>query len=269
MNSVPGSQPKTTLERLFSGAGSRPLIGSNLINVGSEWTELCGHAGFDFVCVDQMISAMSWQETSEMLRGAAAGKTSGWVRLSAYPWGGNDQRALLRRDVLKAIAVGAEAILASVDNPKDAAALIEMPQEHVRHRKYAVRGRDAEGVVPEGLPSIIPLIESESALTNLEEFLAIPGVQAIFMGIGDLARLKGVSADVRDPTMARVLKDAVDLCMKQGVAVMCSTGKSDTLDEMLTSIERLREIGLKGIWLANPAHVAFKVYKTVVDRVRL
>ena len=80
-----GSEPKTTLERLLAGAGSRPLIGSNLISGGPEWMELCGNAGFDFVCVDQMVSAMSWQETSEMLRAAAAGKTSGWVRLSAYP----------------------------------------------------------------------------------------------------------------------------------------------------------------------------------------
>ena len=82
---VVGSEPKTTLERLLAGAGSRPLIGSNLISGGPEWMELCGNAGFDFVCVDQMVSAMSWQETSEMLRAAAAGKTSGWVRLSAYP----------------------------------------------------------------------------------------------------------------------------------------------------------------------------------------
>src|SRR5215813_8286198 len=164
---VGGSEPKTTLQRLLTAAGSRPVIGSNLISGGPEWMELCGNAGVDSVCVDQMVSAMSWQETSEMLRGAAAGKTSGWVRLSAYPWGGNDQRAFLRRDVLKAIAIGAEAILASVDTTEDTAALVEMPQAHVRHRKYAARGRDADGIVPAGLPSIIPLVESDNALANL------------------------------------------------------------------------------------------------------
>src|SRR5215510_2703757 len=165
--------------------------------------------GFDFVCVDQMVSAMGWQETSEMLRAAAAGKTSGWVRLAACPWGGDDQRAFLQRDVLKAIAIGAEAILASVDNAQDAAALVEMPQAHVRHRKYATRGRDAEGLVPAGLPSIIPLVESDNALANLTEFVEKSGVEAVFMGIGDLARLKGIAADVRDPNMAAVLRDAV------------------------------------------------------------
>ena len=117
------AEPKTTLQRLLAGAGSRPLIGTNLISGGPDWAELCGNAGFDFVCIDQMISPMSWEATSEMLRAAAAGKTSGWVRLSAYPWGGDDQRAFLRRDVLKAVAIGAEAIKASVDNARDAAAL--------------------------------------------------------------------------------------------------------------------------------------------------
>jgi len=265
---VVGSEPKTTLQRLLAGARSRPLIGSNLISGGPEWMELCGNAGFDFVCVDQMVSAMSWQETSEMLRGAAAGKTSGWVRLSAYPWGGDDQRAFLRRDVLKAIATGAEAILASVDNAQDAAALVEMPEAHVRHRKYAVRGRDADGIVPAGLPSIIPLIESDNALNNLTQFTAIAGLEAVFMGVGDLARLKGVTADVRDPKMASVLRDAVTVCAQKGVTVMCSTGRSDTLDEILTSIEMLWEVGVRVIWVANPTHIAFKVYRTIMDRVR-
>jgi len=265
---VAGSEPRTTLQRLLAGAGSRPLIGSNLISGGPEWMELCGNAGFDFVCVDQMVSAMSWQETSEMLRGAAAGKTSGWVRLSAYPWGGNDQRAFLRRDVLKAIAIGAEAILASVDTTEDTAALVEMPQAHVRHRKYAARGRDADGIVPAGLPSIIPLVESDNALANLPQFTSIAGLEAVFMGIGDLARLKGVAADVRDAKMASVLRDAVNVCSQKGVTVMCSTGRSDTLDDILTSIEILWEIGVRVIWVANPSHIAFKFYRTIMDRIR-
>jgi 4-hydroxy-2-oxoheptanedioate aldolase len=265
---VAGPEPKTTLERLFAGAGSRPLIGSNLISGGPEWMELCGNAGFDFVCVDQMISAMSWQETSEMLRAAAAGKTSGWVRLSAYPWGGNDQRAFLQRDVLKAIAIGAEAILASVDNAQDVAALVEMPEAHVRHRKYAVRGRDADGIVPAGLPSIIPLVESDNALANLARFTSIAALEAVFMGVGDLARLQGVAADVRDPKMASVLRDAVNVCSQKGVTVMCSTGRSDTLDEIMTSVDLLWEIGVKAIWVPNPSHIAFKLYRTIMDRIR-
>jgi 4-hydroxy-2-oxoheptanedioate aldolase len=265
---VAGSEPKTTLQRLLAGAASRPLIGCNLISGGPEWMELCGHAGFDFVCVDQMVSAMGWQETSEMLRAAVAGKTSGWVRLSAYPWGGDDQRAFLSRDVLKAIAVGAEAILASVDNAQDAAALLEMPEAHVRHRKYAVRGRDADGVVPAGLPSIIPLVESDNALANLTQFTSIAALEAVFMGVGDLARLKGVGADVRDPKVASMLRDAVNVCSQVGVTVMCSTGKSDTLDEMLTSIDMLWDIGVKVVWVANPSHLVFKLYRTIMDRVR-
>ena len=262
------AEPKSTLQRLLATAGSRPLIGTNLISNGSIWTELCGHAGFDFVCVDQMVSAMSWEETAEMLRGAAAGNTSGWVRLSAYPWGGGDQRAFLQRDVLKAIAVGAEAILASVDNVADAAALAAMPPEHVRHRKFAARGRDSEGCVPAGLPNIVPLVESDNALANLAGFATSAGVEAVFMGIGDLARIKGVAASPRDPAMARVLKDAVATCAERGVTVMCSTGQADTLDDILTNVDLLWKIGIKVIWIANPSHITFKLYRTVMDKVR-
>ena len=88
------------------------------------------------------------------------------------------------------------------------------------------------------------------------------------MGVGDLARLKGVTADVRDPRMASVLRDAVAVCAQKGVTVMCSTGRSDTLDEILTSIDLLWKIGIKVIWVSNPSHIVFKAYRTIMDRVR-
>lgn len=259
---------RSTLARLLQQAPSRPLIGTNLISPGSEWTELCGHAGFDFVCVDQMVSAMSWEQTSEMLRGAAAGGTSGWVRLSAYPWGGDGQQAVLQRDVLKAIAIGAEGVLASVDNTDDAAAIIQMPTSHDRHRKFSVRGRDAGGILPAGLPTVIPLVESDNALADLSEFASIPGIEAVFLGVGDLARLKGITADAKDPRMAEVLRGAVKKCAEHGVIVMCSTGKPDTLDEVLHRIEMLWEIGIQVIWVPNPSHLAFSFYRSVVESFR-
>src|SRR5262249_31020601 len=155
---------------------------------------------------------------------------------------GADQRAFLQRDVLKAIAIGAETILASVDNHQDVAALVAIPAAHVRHRKYAVRGRDADGIVPAGLPSIIPLVESDNALASLTQFMSITALEAVFMGVGDLARLRGVAADVRDPKITSVLREAVNVCSQKGVTVMCSTGRSDTLDEILTSIDLLWKI---------------------------
>jgi hypothetical protein len=68
--------------------------------------------------------------------------------------------------------------------------------------------------------------------------------------------------------MASVLRDAVNVCSKMGVTVMCSTGRSDTLDEILTSVDMLWEIGIKVIWVPNPSHIAFKLYRTIMDRVR-
>src|SRR5262249_55228889 len=115
---------------------------------------------------------------------------------------------------------------------------------------------------------IIPLVESDNALANLTQFTSIAALEAVFIGVGDLARLKGVAADVRDPKMAGVLRDAVEVCSQAGVTVMCSTGRSDTLDDVLTSVDMLWNIGIKVIWVANPSHIAFKFYKTIMDRVR-
>jgi hypothetical protein len=68
--------------------------------------------------------------------------------------------------------------------------------------------------------------------------------------------------------MASVLRDAVNVCSQKGVTVMCSTGRSDTLDEIMTSVDLLWKIGVKVIWVPNPSHIAFKLYRTIMDRIR-
>jgi len=60
----------------------------------------------------------------------------------------------------------------------------------------------------------------------------------------------------------------VTVSAQKGITVMCSTGRSDTLDEVLASIDLLWKIGVKVSWMPNPSHIAFKLYRTVMDRVR-
>src|SRR4051794_21076495 len=82
--------------------------------------------------------------------------------------------------------------------------------------------------------------------------MSIAALEAVFMGIGDPARLKGVAADVRDPKMAGVLREAV----KDGCDGDVQHRGSETLDEILTSADMLWEVEIEAIWVPNPSQLA-------------
>jgi 4-hydroxy-2-oxoheptanedioate aldolase len=56
---------------------------------------------------------------------------------------------------------------------------------------------------------IVIQIETQAALASLDAFLAVPGIDVLFLGPVDLAKSLGFSGDYRGVEMQRVLHDAV------------------------------------------------------------
>jgi 2-keto-3-deoxy-L-rhamnonate aldolase RhmA len=258
--------PTTTLGAMRAKAGNDTLIGTILVHPGAEWVELCGTVGFDFVCVDQMVTSVDWPQTAHMLRAAAAYNTSGWVRLSAYPWGTDRQGPMLQREVLRAVAVGAEGITASIDYPEDLAAMMVVQSD--MHRKiWDGRAYDT----PEDqrkLPSIFPLIESMGALENLSGFLDVEGIEGIYLGLGDLGRLLGVKPDVDEPEIRELVINAVEKCKAKDVLVMTNAGYRKTPEDVVRGVTTLTELGVGIVWVPYPTFVAYRFYSDVMQLAR-
>lgn len=257
---------RTTIAALRERAKTRAILGTFLLTPGAEWVELCANTGLDFICVDQMVTTTDWRDTADMFRAAAAYRTSAWVRLKAFPWGSAPQGPVLQRDVLKAIACGADGIIASVDYPEDLAAMMAVQDD--MHRKiwdgtvYAKEGGAYARQDERQLPSIMPLVESYGAFKNLRAFTEVDGVEAVFIGLGDLSRILNIADfDVDNPAIQDVLKEAVSVCRPRGVEVMTSPGYRDTAEEISRGIDQLWSLGVGIAWVSYPTYIAHRFYR--------
>jgi 4-hydroxy-2-oxoheptanedioate aldolase len=63
-------------------------------------------------------------------------------------------------------------------------------------------------------------IESEPALNRLDEILAVPGIDALFVGPNDLTTSLGIPDELADPRYIRALKTIIGKAEAKGVPVM-------------------------------------------------
>jgi 2-keto-3-deoxy-L-rhamnonate aldolase RhmA len=64
------------------------------------------------------------------------------------------------------------------------------------------------------------LLETREAMENLEEIIAVPGVDALYLGLWDLYLNHGVSPfEMPHPQMDKVVERAIDVCAAGGVAL--------------------------------------------------
>jgi len=65
---------------------------------------------------------------------------------------------------------------------------------------------------------VVVMIESQTALDNLDEILSVPGVDAVFIGPDDLSLNLGIFQQRSHPKFEAALTRVLDACKKHGVA---------------------------------------------------
>src|SRR5262245_169448 len=109
----------SNVSRMFQRmARGEKSIGSVIREHGDEWIEVLGYVGMDFACIDFMITAIDSSHAAHMVRTCNQHEMTPWMRLQAFPWGEHDLDPRLAADVLRAISIGVEVIMASVSTPR-------------------------------------------------------------------------------------------------------------------------------------------------------
>ena len=171
-------------------ARGRPLVGLWSMLNSSSVLEGLGWAGFDWLLIDGEHAPVSLGDALDHLRAMSATPAVPVLRLA------ENDRTLLKRH----LDIGARTImLPFIQTPEEAAEAVRAmryPPDGVRgyaamHRasRYAhlpdyVR-RAAEGLF------LIVQVETVAALDKLDAIAAVPGVDAVFFGPGDLAASMG------------------------------------------------------------------------------
>lgn len=162
-------------------------------------------AGLDYVCVDLQHGAAGEPHLPEL--------TSAIALAGAAPMG--RVRHAHPADIGRALDLGCVGVIVpNVDSAEQAAAVAGACQ-------YPPEGyRSAGGVLAgAGRPLCIVMVESRRALGELDDTLAVPGVDGIYVGPRDLSLALGCALDPHDPVLREAFERIWAACARAGKPV--------------------------------------------------
>ncbi len=180
------------MENAFKNALSdgRNLVGSWSMAASANVAEALGWVGFDFLTVDLEHAPYGQAEMVECLRAVELTGTLPVVRVPDHG------ATTLKR----ALDGGARTLMVpQVESADEARRIVDLTRyPPVGHRGYALMTRASRftavadyAVTASDSLCVIAQIESSEALARLEEIASVPGIDALFIGPGDLSANMG------------------------------------------------------------------------------
>ncbi|MEM1332749.1 MAG: aldolase/citrate lyase family protein, partial [Actinomycetota bacterium] len=157
--------------------------------------EAMARVGFDYVCVDLQHGAISMSDARSMIGALLLGGTSPIVRVPS-----NDAA-----DIGRALDAGAHAVIVPmVDSAAEAAAAVSAARYATEGGRRSwgpgLAGPRVDGYLTWATEhvSVIPMIETRTAVDAVEEIVAVDGVHAIYVGPADLSLTLGLAPTDND-----------------------------------------------------------------------
>jgi len=204
----------TALRELWDRGGV--TVGGWCVMPSAFSAELMARCGFDWLCIDTQHGLIGYDQMTLMLQAVAITGTPAFVRV---PWNQPDH-------IMKALDAGAEGVIVPMVNSAEEA------KAAVRACRYPPDGYRSWGPIRAslGVPGYSPeaanrrvvvtvMIETVNGLAAADEILAVPGIDAVYVGPNDLAVTHGLEpgGDAREPEHARVIEAALAASRRQGV----------------------------------------------------
>jgi 4-hydroxy-2-oxoheptanedioate aldolase len=178
-------------------------------------SEAASKAGYDYVCVDLQHGLAGFDDLSTHLQAIALGSAAPIVRV---PW--NEPWMIGRALDAGALGVIVPMVNTAAEAAKAVAACRYAPQGErsigpigamTRHQSYF---RQANADV-----MCIVMIETVQAVANIDEILAVPGIDAVYIGPADLSLTLGLApmSDQTDERFHDALGTVVAACERHGV----------------------------------------------------
>lgn len=197
-------------------AAGQPTFGGWLAIPSTFSAETAARTGFEYVCVDNQHGVNDYLSSAAMIQAILLGGSRPIVRV---PW--NEQGI-----IGKMLDAGAEGVVVPMVNTVAEAEAV------VRSARYAPIGARSHGPVLVGnrgegytaekanaTVAVIPMIETVEAISNIDDILAVPGIDAIYVGPADLSLTLGLKPGNNDgeALFDDALATIVAACRKAGV----------------------------------------------------
>ncbi|MCS3429870.1 HpcH/HpaI aldolase/citrate lyase family protein [Klebsiella sp. BIGb0407] len=197
--------------------GNQTLVGTFLKVPSGHITEMLGAVGYDFVIIDQEHAPFDRLSTDNALLAAKAWEINALVRVPSAQ----------QEHILAALDGGATGVLVPhVQSAEQAKAIVNAGKYH-GERGFALATRAASWgqkttaqhiAESDSRTVIIAQIEDLSGLENVEAIAAVEGIDAIFIGRGDLSVSLGARTP-NDPVVFEACQTIATAVIKQGKAL--------------------------------------------------
>lgn len=199
------------------------IYGIYIQTASADAVEIAAATGYDYIIIDQEHGLIGYRETVELIRAAEA---SGICPLVRVP----DHGAAHLRKAVEAGAMGVYVPdIRDAEQARAAIAAVKFLNQNNGGQRGAcptVRAARARGAVEwknyvdwsNTNITIAILIESQEGLANLDEILALPGIDTIILGRFDLAHEMGLHGDRYGAVISDIFENFITKADQAGVA---------------------------------------------------
>jgi 4-hydroxy-2-oxoheptanedioate aldolase len=190
--------------------GERPLLGIFTSLPSPALVEMAGHAGFDFVVIDNEHGPAAIETTEHMIRAARCAGVIPIVRVS----GANQQ------EILRTLDIGASGVQVPQVNTLEQARLVASAAKYpprgsrgvafgTRAAGYGFFGGSAYVQAANEQTVVITHIETAEAVGSLDAMLQVDGIDVFFIGPTDLSVSLGHPGNPTHPEVQATIADCI------------------------------------------------------------
>lgn len=244
----------TMKERLQAG---KPVLGMGLPFPSPAIVELCAYAGLHFVRIDCEHGPMDPLAVEHMVRAAEAAGITPYVRPPV-----NQPHETLRLLDAGALTVLAPGIETKADAERAAQSVRYYPQGKrglagVRWARHGALAPLPEMVKQENdAILLLALIESKAGVENLDEILAVEGVDGVCIGPNDLSQSLGLPAQASHPVVQEHINLIIDKALAAGKYVQIGVRDREGAKKMLDRGVQIVELGAAQVFMDGCRKVA-------------
>lgn len=239
MNNVPAQSFRARLQT------REPLLGTFLKTPSAHHTEILGSLGFDFVVVDQEHAPFDRTTTDMITLAARAWNIAPLVRI----------RCASDVEVLGPLDDGAQGlIIPHVSSAEVARRMVAAARyrggsrgfsNSPRAGRYGELGFWEHVDTCDALTTVIAMIEDPAAIADVDAIASVPGLDALFIGRGDLTIALG-AAGPQDDIIKQAVERITDSARRHDKPVLVHAGRIDPAE-----FQWLRSLGVSGFIVSS------------------
>ena len=248
---------KNKLKQIWKEGG---VAVNGWLNISSSWSaEVMAHAGYDSLVVDFQHGYHTVGDAVQMYQAMSATDV---VPMARVPW--NDPIYIQR--LLDAGAMGI--VCPMINTGEECERFVSSTRyfpDGIRSsgptRPHLVMGSDYVQWANDEILAIA-MIETKTAVDNLDDILSVKGLDAIYIGPGDLGMTLGVDGrDTEDPLQLAIYDKILAGCKKHGVVAGLHTGSAEYA-------RRMADLGFQLVTISTDSGLLLKMAQRVIGDFR-